>query len=39
LFISIIGFPISFMHFGEKAACDIFFSNQDITHASGTLKF
>ena len=31
LFISIIGFPITYMHFGEKAACDIFFSSHDIT--------
>jgi chloride channel 2 len=26
LFISFIGFPINYMHMGEKAACDMFFS-------------
>ena len=31
LFISIVGFPITYMHFGEKAVCDIFFSTHDIT--------
>jgi chloride channel 2 len=27
LFISIIGFPITYMHLGEKAICDMFFSS------------
>jgi chloride channel 2 len=26
LFISVIGFPIAYMHMGEKAVCDMFFS-------------
>jgi H+/Cl- antiporter ClcA len=33
LFISIIGFPINYMHFGEKAACDIFFTAHEIQDA------
>lgn len=31
LFISLVGFPITYMHFGEKAICDIFFTTHDIT--------
>lgn len=34
LFISIVSFPIHYMHFGEKKICDMFFSLEDI----GTLK-
>ena len=30
LFISIIGFPITYMHLGEKAACDMFFSTKEL---------
>lgn len=30
LFISFIGFPITYMHMGEKAICDMFFSVKDL---------
>ena len=35
LFISIIGFPITYMHLGEKAICDMFFSTQDLGDLKG----
>ena len=35
LFISLIGFPLKFMHFSEKIICNMFFSNESIQDLPG----